>query len=95
MKKAKAKMNTPVYLGMSVLGINKTLTFDFWHDYIKPKYEDNANLCCMSIDSFFIQIKIEGLYKNIADDVKKWFDESHYGEDDKRPLPNNMNEKVI
>ena len=81
MKKTKAKMNTPVYLGMSVLGINKTLTFDFWHDYIKPKYEDNANLCCMSIDSFSIQIKIEGLYKNIADDVKKWFDASHYGED--------------
>ena len=38
MKKAKVKMNMPVYLGMSILDISKTLMCEFWYDYIKPKY---------------------------------------------------------
>ena len=37
MKKTKVKMNKPVYLGMSILDISKTLMYEFWYDYIKPK----------------------------------------------------------
>ena len=43
MKKTKVKMNKPVYLGMSILDISKTLMYKFWYDYIKPKYGDRAN----------------------------------------------------
>ena len=39
MKKTKVKMNKPVYLGMSILDISKTLMYEFWYDYIKPKYK--------------------------------------------------------
>ena len=45
MKKIKVKMNKPIYLGMSILDISKTLMFEFWYDYIKPKYHNNAKLC--------------------------------------------------
>ena len=38
MKKTKVKMNYPVYFGMSILDISKTLMYEFWYDYIKPKY---------------------------------------------------------
>ena len=38
MKKTKVKMNKPVYLGMSILDISKTLMYGFWYDYLKPKY---------------------------------------------------------
>ena len=38
MKKIKVKMNKPMYLGMSILEISKTLIHDFWYDSIKPKY---------------------------------------------------------
>ena len=31
-------MNKPTYLGMSILDISKTLMYQFWNDYIKPKY---------------------------------------------------------
>ena len=34
MKKAKVKMNTPVYLGQAILDISKTLMYEFWYDYI-------------------------------------------------------------
>ena len=38
MKKIKVKVNKPVNLGLSILEISKTLMYEFWYDYIKPKY---------------------------------------------------------
>ena len=49
----------------------------------------------MDTDSFVIYIKTEDFYEDIADDVKKWFDTSNCGEDDKRLLPIGENKKVI
>ena len=42
MKKTKVKMNRPIYLGMSISDISKTLMYEYWYDYIKPKYGDMA-----------------------------------------------------
>ena len=42
MKKTKVKMNKPVSLGLSILEISKTLMYEFWYDYMKPKYGDNV-----------------------------------------------------
>ena len=78
MKKTKVKMNKPVYLCMSLLDINKTLMYEFWHDYIKPRYGDKAKLCCTDTDSFIVHIITEDFYKGIASDVEKWFDTSNY-----------------
>ena len=47
----------------------------------------------MDTDSFIIHIKTEDFYKDIADDVNKWFDTYKYSEDDKRPLSIGMNKK--
>ena len=78
MKKTKVKMNKPVYLGFSILGISKTLMFEFWNDYVKPKYGDNVKLCYMDTDSFIMHIKTEDFYKDIANDVEKRFYTSNY-----------------
>ena len=69
--------------------------YEFWYDYIKPKCEDKAKLCYMDTDSFIIYIETEDFYKDIANDVKRWFDTSNYGKSDKRPLPIGINKKVI
>ena len=45
MKKIKAKMNKPIYLGMSILDISKMFMYEFRYDYIKPKHQDRAKLC--------------------------------------------------
>ena len=74
MKKPKVKMNRPTYLGMSVWDISKALMYEFWYDYIKPKYQDKAQLCYIITDSFIIHIKTEDLFEDIADDVEKWFE---------------------
>ena len=78
MKKVKVKMNKPVYLGFSMLEISKTPMCEFWYDYIKPKYQDNAKLCYMDTGSFIINIKTKDLYEDIANDVEKRFDTSNY-----------------
>ena len=87
MKKTRVKMNTPIYLGMSIIDISKTRMYEFWYDYIKTNYQDTTKLCYMDTDSLIIQIKTAGFYKDIANNVEKWFDTSNYDEDDKRPLP--------
>ena len=78
---------------MSILDISKTLIYEFWYDYIKPKYGHRVKLCCT--DSFIIHIITEDFCKDITDDVKIWFDTSNYDENDKRPLPIGMNEKYM
>ena len=49
----------------------------------------------MDTDSFVIRIISEDFYKDIANDVEKWFNTSNYDEDDKRTLPTGKNKKVI
>ena len=93
MKKTKIKMNKPVYLGLSILKISKTLMYEFWYDNMKPKYGGNLKLCYMDTDSFIMHIKTGDYYKDIANDVEKRFDTSNY--EINRPLPTGKNKKVI
>ena len=76
MKKTKVKMNKPVYLGLSILEISKTLMYEIWYDYMKPRYTDNVKLCYMDTDSFIIPIKIGDFYKIWLMMLKKIFDTS-------------------
>ena len=78
MKRTKVKMNKPIYLGLLILEISKLLMYEFWYDYMKPKYDDNGKLCSMDTDSFIMNIKTEDFYKDIANDVEERFDTSNY-----------------
>ena len=31
-------LNKPVYLELSILELSKLLKYEFWYDYVKPKY---------------------------------------------------------
>ena len=93
MKKTKVKMNKPICLGLSILEISKILMYEFWYDYMKPKYNDNARLCYMDTDSFIMNIKTNYFYKDIANDVENRFDTSNY--EVNRPLTTGKNKKII
>ena len=95
MIKTWVKMIKPLYLGMSILDISKTLMYEFWYDYIKPKYGDRAKLCYTDTDSFVIHIITEDFFEDISNDVERWFDTSNHDENDKRPPPIGMNNKRV
>ena len=102
MKKTKVKMNKPIYLGLSILEISKTLMYEFWYDYMKPEYNSNVKLCYIDTDSFIMNIKTSDFYKDIASDVENRFDTSNYEANTsetsalaRRPLPTGKNKKII
>ena len=57
MRKTQILMNKPVYLGLSVLDLNKTVIYEFWYNYVKPELGENAKLCLMDTDSFIVHVK--------------------------------------
>ena len=57
MNTMRVKTNKPIYLGLSILDISKILMYDFWYDYMKPKYGNRVKLCYMDTDSFIMSIK--------------------------------------
>ena len=65
--------------------------YDFWYDYVKPKYDAKAKLCYMDTD--IVYTKTDDIYKDIEEHVKTRFDTSHYEFD--RTLPKGKNKKVI
>ena len=93
MRKIKVKMNKPVYLGLPILEISKTLIYDIRYDYIEAKYQDNVKLCYMDTDSFIINTKTEDFYEDITNDVERRFYTSNY--EVNRPLLKGRNKKVI
>ena len=93
MKKIKVKIDKPIYLRLLILDLRKTVMYEFWYDYIKPKYQSKVKLCYMDTDRFIIDIKTEDFYKDIAEDVEKKFYPSNY--EVNRLLPTGKNKKVI
>ena len=94
MKKTKLTFNKPVYLGMCILDLSKTLMYAFHYNYIKKKkYGEKVKLMYTDTDSFVYQIETEDFYKDISEDVEAKFDTSNYAENHSLYLT--KNNKVI
>ena len=52
MKRTQILVNKPVYLGLSTLEMRKTVMFEFWCDYVKPKYGEKVKLFYMDTDRY-------------------------------------------
>ena len=63
MRKTKVYMNKPVYIGQAVLDISKMLMYEFWYEYLEPKYGDKIKLCYMDTDSFIFYVETEILHQ--------------------------------
>ena len=69
-KKTEKLMNKLIYLELSILELSKILMYNFWYDYVKPSYGENAKLWC----SFMVHAKTDDIYKDIAKDTETRFD---------------------
>ena len=95
MKKTGLTMNKPVYVGMCILDLSKTIMYEFHYNYIKPKYGDKAKLLFTDTDSLMYEIQTEDFYKDISGDVKDRFDTSDYPPNHPSGIPTGCNKKVL
>ena len=95
LKKTSLLMNKPVYLGMCILDLSKTIMYDFHYNYIKPKYGVKAKLLFTDTDSLMYEVETEDFYKDISEDVKDRFDTSDYPENHPSGIPTGINKKVL
>ena len=77
-RKTQILTNRLVYLVLWILDLCETVIYQFWYDYVKPKYGKNAKLCYMDTDSFIVHVKTEDICKDIAEDVETRFDTSNF-----------------
>ena len=88
-----------ILVGQAILDKSKELRYQFYYDYLKPKYKDKVKLMYMDTDSFILSIDTDDFFKDTKDDLKEWFDTSGY--DKNRVLPEEFaknasyNKKVI
>ena len=95
MKKTSLTMNKPIYLGMCILDLSKTIMYEFHYNYIKPKYGDKAKLLFTDTDSLMYEIETEDFYKDISADVKDRFDTSNYPDNHPSGITAGINKKVL
>ena len=95
MEKTRLVFNKPVYPGMCILDLSKTLMYDFHYNYIKQKYGDKAKLLFTDTDSLMYEIQTEDFYREVSADVKRRFDTSDYPPDHPSCIPSGFNKKVL
>ena len=92
MGKSTVLLNKPIYLGQAILDISKTLMYNFFYGYVKPKYGNCARLLFTDTDSLCYEIRTNDFYEDIAEDLPKWFETSNYPEG--HPI-GGVNKKVL
>ena len=95
MKKTKIVFDKPVYLGMCILDLSKTIMYNFKYNYIKPKYDEKAKLLFTDTDSLVYEIETEDFYKDISPDVREMFDTSNYPKNHPSGIETGVNKKLI
>ena len=95
MKKTKLCFNKPVYLGMRILDLSKSLMYDFHYNYIKTKYGDKVKLLFTDTYSLAYEITTKDFYKDINPDIAKRFDTSDYSTNHPSGIKTGLNSKVL
>ena len=85
-------MNRPVYTGMCVLELPKTLMYNFYYNHLEPKYGSNCQLLYTDTDSLLLDIKSEDVYKDMGENLD-YYDTSDFPKD--HPLYSQINKKVL
>ena len=95
MKKTKVYMNKHIYIGQAVLDTSKTLMYEFYYNYLKPKYVDKVKLCYIDTDSFIFYVETEDFYHDIIPDLNSCFDTSKLNNKLDRAIPKGINEGIL
>ncbi len=89
MYKDKLRLNRPIYVGMSILDLSKTLMYDFYYNKLKKQYGERV---CLLYTDFLMHIETEDAYKDIQNNAEFYdtsnFDKNHvlFSEENKKVL---------
>ena len=90
--KSRLVLNRPVYVGMSILDLSKSLMYDFYYNQLKKEYGDRCQLLYTDTDSLLLEIQTEDVYEDIAKHADL-YDTSDFQKE--HPLYSVANKKVI
>ena len=76
----------PIYVGLAVLDLTKSLMYDFHYSYMKKRVGDHCKILYMDADSFIYEIRGVDMYEIIKQDIDK-FDTSDYPADNQFHIP--------
>ena len=63
-------MDKPIIVGQAILDKSKELMYEFYYDYLQPKYKDKLKLLYMDTDSFVLEIETDDFYEGTKKDLK-------------------------
>ena len=92
LQKVLARIDKPFYVGFTVLELSKLHMYRFHYDFIKAKYEDQAELLFTDTDSLYYEIKTDDVYKDFFEH-KDLFDFASYSKSS--PYYDPTNNKVL
>ena len=93
--KARILMDKPILVGQAILDKSKELMYQFYYEYLKPKYKEKVKLLYMDTDSFVLEIKTDDFFEDTKEDLKEWFDTSNYHKDMVLPEEYTKNANVV
>jgi len=92
--KQKLLMNKPIYAGMTILDVAKTVVYQFHYHYMVSKYSpDRCRLLFMDTDSLTYEVRTDDIYEEMKPVTEEMFDCSDYPTS--HPLYSEMNKKRV
>jgi len=85
-------LNKPISVGFAILDISKSIMYQFYYDYLKPKYGYNCTLLLTDTDYFCCHIQTDDMYGDMGENASL-FDTSNL--DPTHPLYSKTNHRVL
>ncbi|XP_043268116.1 uncharacterized protein [Venturia canescens] len=92
LRNLQVKFNKPIYVGMSILDISKTCSYEFHHEFMSPLYQNKCKILYTDTDSLIYHIECDDVYNDMKNNLSK-YDTSDYPIDNKYGIPL-VNKKV-
>ena len=93
LKRTIIPIQKPIYVGLCVLDLSKTLVYDFHYSYMKKRVGDKCKLLYTDTDSLIYEVQDLDMYEIMKTDIHK-FDTSDYDPNNRYQMPL-VNKKVL